>query len=84
MVIGKRWKLDPQAFWRLKEHIAGLRPDLVHSWMFAANTYGFAAARACGVKNLIVGQRCVDPWKSRQQLALDRAWPDDRGPWSCQ
>ena len=71
-IIGKRWKLDPRAFWRLKEHIARLRPDLIHTWMFAANTYGFAAARACGVKNIVVGQRCVDPWKSRLQLALDR------------
>lgn len=72
-VIGKRWKLDPQAFWRLKEHIARLKPDLIHTWMFAANAYGFAAARACGVKNLVIGQRCVDPWKSRPQLAIDRA-----------
>ena len=72
-VIGKRWKLDPQAFWRLKQHVARLQPDLIHTWMFAANTYGFAAARACGVKNLVVGQRCVDPWKSRLQLAVDRA-----------
>jgi glycosyltransferase involved in cell wall biosynthesis len=71
VVIGKRWKLDPQAFWRLKQHVARLRPDLIHTWMFAANTYGFAAARACGVKNLVIGQRCVDPWKSRLQLALD-------------
>jgi glycosyltransferase involved in cell wall biosynthesis len=71
-IIGKRWKLDPQAFWRLKRHIAEVRPDLIHTWMFAANTYGFAAARACGMKNLVVGQRCVDPWKSRLQLALDR------------
>jgi glycosyltransferase involved in cell wall biosynthesis len=46
---------------------------LIHTWMFAANTYGFAAARACGIKNFVVGQRCVDPWKSRLQLALDRA-----------
>jgi glycosyltransferase involved in cell wall biosynthesis len=71
-IIGKRWKLDPGAFWRLKQCIAGLRPHLIHTWMFAANTYGFAAARACGVKNVVVGQRCVDPWKSRLQLALDR------------
>ncbi len=73
VVIGKRWRLDPQAFWRLKEHVAHLKPDLIHGWMFAANTYGFAAARACGVSKFIVGQRCVDPWKSRMQLALDRA-----------
>jgi glycosyltransferase involved in cell wall biosynthesis len=73
VVIGKRWKLDPQAYWRLKAHVAHLRPDLIHTWMFAANAYGFAAARACGMKNLVIGQRCVDPWKSRPQLILDRA-----------
>ncbi len=72
-VIGKRWKLDAGAFWRLKRRLSRLRPDLVHCWMFAANTYGFAAARACGVENVVIGQRCVDPWKSRLQLAADRA-----------
>lgn len=72
-VIGKRWKLDPQSFFRLKETIAKLRPDLVHAWMFAANTYGYAAARAGGVEKFVVGQRCVDPWKSRLQLMIDRA-----------
>lgn len=73
VVIGKRWKLDPQAYWRLKAHVTDIQPDLIHTWMFAANAYGFAAARACGVKNLVLGQRCVDPWKSRLQLTLDRA-----------
>jgi glycosyltransferase involved in cell wall biosynthesis len=73
VVIGKRWKLDPRAFWRLKEHVARLRPDLVHTWMFAANAYGLAAARACGLSNVVIAQRCVDPWKSRLQLAIDRA-----------
>jgi glycosyltransferase involved in cell wall biosynthesis len=72
-IIGKRWKLDPQAFWRLKQFVAELRPDIMHAWMFAANTYGFAAAKVCGVKHFVVGQRCVDPWKSRLQLAFDRA-----------
>jgi glycosyltransferase involved in cell wall biosynthesis len=73
VVIGKRWKLDLQAFWRLKQHVARLQPDLIHTWMFAANTYGFAAGTACGVRKLVVGQRCVDPWKSRLQLVVDRA-----------
>ena len=71
-IIGKRWKLDPQAFWRLKQLVARLRPDLIHTWMFAANTYGFAAARACGITNIVIAQRCVDPWKSRLQLMIDR------------
>lgn len=72
-IIGKRWKLDLGSFSRLKRHIARLRPDLVHTWMFAANTYGYAAARLSGVKKIVIAQRCVDPWKGRGQLALDRA-----------
>jgi glycosyltransferase involved in cell wall biosynthesis len=71
-VIGKPWKLDPRAYWRLKAHIRRLRPDLVHTWLFAANAYGRAAALACGVKCLVAGERCVDPWKSPWQLAIDR------------
>ncbi|MEN6558754.1 MAG: glycosyltransferase [Thermoguttaceae bacterium] len=71
-VIGKRWKFDPMAFWRLRQFVGQWRPELIHAWMFAANTYGFAAARRCGVPHFLVGQRCVDPWKSRLQLAVDR------------
>jgi glycosyltransferase involved in cell wall biosynthesis len=71
-VIGKRWPADPLALWRLQQHVAGLKPDLIHAWMFAANAYGYAAARACGVPHVIVAHRCADPWKSWSQLALDR------------
>ena len=71
-VIGKRWRLDPRACWQLKRHVAALRPDLIHTWMFAANAYGCAAAKAAGVNCLVAGQRCVDPWKGWGQLAVDR------------
>jgi glycosyltransferase involved in cell wall biosynthesis len=71
-VIGKRWRLDPRACWRLNRHVAALRPDLIHTWMFAANAYGYAAAKAAGVSCLVPSQRCVDPWKSWGQLAVDR------------
>jgi glycosyltransferase involved in cell wall biosynthesis len=71
-VIGKPWKLDPRAYWRLRSYIRRLRPDLAHTWLFAANAYGRAAALSCGVKCLVAGERCVDPWKSAWQLAVDR------------
>lgn len=71
-VIGKRWRLDPHALWRLVRHVARLRPDLIHTWMFAANAYGQAAARAAGVDCLVAGQRCVDSWKGSSELAIDR------------
>ena len=71
-LIGKSSKLDPAAFWRLKRHIADLRPDLVHTWLFAANSYGRAAALAVGVRHIVAAERCVDPWKVWHELAIDR------------
>ena len=71
-LIGKRWKLDPLAFARLKKYIGRLRPDLIHTWIFAADAYGRAAGMAAGVKHFVCGLRCVDPWKSGFELAIDR------------
>lgn len=71
-VIGKRGKLDPLAFWRLVHHIRRLQPALVHTWMFAANSYGRAAAIRERVPHLVASERCIDPWKQWHQLAIDR------------
>ena len=71
-VIGKRLKFDPLAYWRLKACVRRVAPDLVHTWLFAANAYGRRAALACGVQHLIASERCVDPWKAGYELAVDR------------
>jgi glycosyltransferase involved in cell wall biosynthesis len=71
-MIGKRWKADPLAYIRLRRHIRALAPDIVHTWLFAANAYGRQAAIAAGVKHIVGGERCVDPWKGAWQLAIDR------------
>jgi glycosyltransferase involved in cell wall biosynthesis len=71
-VIGKRWKFDPLSYLRLRRHIQALKPDIVHTWLFAANAYGRQAANSAGVKHIVAGERCVDPWKSGWQLAIDR------------
>jgi glycosyltransferase involved in cell wall biosynthesis len=70
--IDKQWKLDPAAYWRLRRLLRHLRPDLVHTWLFAANSYGRQAAFACGVPRVIAGERCVDRWKVWHELAIDR------------
>ena len=54
-VIGKRWKLDPLAYGRLRRHIRSLKPDIVHTWLFAANSYGRQAAASAGVKHIVAG-----------------------------
>lgn len=71
-VIGKRGKLDPLAYHKLRRDMRELRPDLVQTWLFAANAYGRAAALSAGVPRIVAGERCVDPWKSWHQLAIDR------------
>lgn len=71
-VIGKRWRLDPQAYWQLRHHVARLRPDLIHTWHSTANAYGHAAARACGVKCMVAGLRRVGPRKAWIEWAVDR------------
>lgn len=71
-LIGKKWKLDPGAYFRLRRLIRQLKPDLVHTWIFAANCYGRKAAFAEGVKIVLAGERCVDRWKVWHELAIDR------------
>jgi len=70
--VEKAWKVDPAAYWRLRKAIRRLAPDLVQTWLFAANSYGRQAARSAGVRRIVASERCVDPWKSWHQLAIDR------------
>ncbi len=76
-VIGKRFKADPFALYRLVGQLRLLRPDVLHTWIFAANAYGRLAARWAGVRTCVVGERCVDLWKNELHFALDR-WLDRR------
>jgi len=71
-VIGKRFKWDPLALGRLQRYLRASRPDLVHTWIFAANVYGRLAARLAGIRSIIVGERCVDLWKTEFHFWLDR------------
>lgn len=71
-LIGKGRKFSPSAFFRLKRTIRRFRPDLVHTWLFAANAYGRKAAIDCGVPSIVCGERCVDPWKRWWHHAIDR------------
>jgi glycosyltransferase involved in cell wall biosynthesis len=71
-LIGKRWKADPLALWKLRRHIQEWKPDLVQTWLFAANSFGRAAALSAGVPRVVASERSVDPWKSGWQFGVDR------------
>jgi len=71
-VIGKRFRADPTAYYRLRRAIRHAAPDVVHTWLFAANAYGRWAARAVKVPVVLASERCVDLWKTPTQFAVDR------------
>lgn len=71
-VIGKRFKADPSAYFRLRREFTKLRPEIVHTWLFAGNSFGRVAARAAKVPRIIGSERCVDPWKTAAHFLIDR------------
>lgn len=71
-MIDKRWKFDPFAWRRVLRLVRELRPDVVQTWLFAANSYGRLAALKAGVPHIIGGERSVDPWKRPHEFFLDR------------
>ena len=71
-VIGKRFKADPSALFRLKRAFESFSPDIVHTWLFAANSFGRVAAKLAGVPTIIASERCVDPWKTMGHFFIDR------------
>jgi glycosyltransferase involved in cell wall biosynthesis len=70
--LNKRMKFDPLALWRLKSLLEAEKPDILHSWIFAANAYGRLVAGKKRRPKVLVSERCVDSWKSPWQLWLDR------------
>lgn len=78
-LLGKRHKLDPLALNRLIRHIREGNFDVVHTWIYAADTYGRVAARAARVPVVVTSEMAVDLWKSKAELKVDRflaRWTD--------
>lgn len=71
-VIGKRFRADPTAYFRLRRLLQRTSPAVAHTWLFAANAYGRQAARSVGVPVVLGSERCVDLWKSPMHFAIDR------------
>src|SRR5262249_5376698 len=71
-VLNKRFKGDPFAWLRLRRLLKKLQPDVLHTWLFAANSYGRLAAGSVPRMPVVVSERCVDSWKAGWQLWLDR------------
>ena len=71
-VIGKRTKFDPSSIFRLRRELQRINPDILHTWLFAANAYGRLCSGIIPKSKIVVSERCVDSWKSGWQIWLDR------------
>jgi len=71
-LLGKRGKVDPRTLRSLKKTLRENSPDILHTWLFAANAYGRLATPKRRSFRTVVSERCVDSWKARWQLWLDR------------
>lgn len=71
-LIGKRFRADPTAYFRLRRWFKQWQGDVVHSWLFAANAYARQAARSAGIKVVLGSERCLDPWKTQLHFVIDR------------
>lgn len=71
-ILHKRFRFDPGTYWKLKRLLRERRPDLLHTWLFAGNAYGRLAAGPTPDFPILVSERCVDVWKARWQLWVDR------------
>jgi glycosyltransferase involved in cell wall biosynthesis len=77
--ISKRHKVDALALGRLIKFLKARKFDVIHTWIFAANTYGRLAAFQAGVPVVVTAEMAVDQWKSTRHLAIDRwlsRWTD--------
>ncbi len=70
--LNQKWKIDPSLVFQLRQCIRTFEPDIVHTWSFAANTYGRLAAIWEGQGHLVAAERSVGRWKQSHQLAVDR------------
>ena len=71
-VLGKRFRFDPLTFVRLRALLKAFQPDVVQSFLFAANSYVRLPGMVPACCRVVVSERCVDSWKSGWQLTLDR------------
>jgi len=71
-LIGKHSRVDPTAYFRLRRWLKEWNGDVVHSWLFAANSYARYAAISVGIPVVLGSERCVDRWKGSLHFSIDR------------
>lgn len=76
-VLHKRFRFDVLTWIRLRRRLHQLKPDIIHSYLFAANAYVRLPGVSPSCSRIVISERCVDSWKAGWQIRMDR-WLADR------
>ncbi len=71
-ILGKQFRFDFRTAVRLRRGLREFQPHIVQSFLFSANTLVRLPGIVPRGTRIIISERCVDTWKSRWQLSLDR------------
>jgi glycosyltransferase involved in cell wall biosynthesis len=71
-ILGKSFRFDPTAALRLRQSLRIFQPHIAQSFLFSANTLVRLPGVVPPACRIIISERCVDSWKSRWQLTIDR------------
>jgi len=73
-VVGKRSRYDLALVWRLAQAIRRHNPDIVHTWLVQANTWGRAACLFLPSRPVVIAsERTINAWLTLHGSLIDRA-----------
>ena len=78
-ILYKRFKFDFSVILRLISLIRREKPDILHTYIFTANSFGRAAGIIGRVRKIIASEHGMDVWKSKFHFLIDRIllhWTD--------
>jgi glycosyltransferase involved in cell wall biosynthesis len=71
-IAGKSFRFDLRTAARLRRGLRNFQPHIIQSFLFSANTLVRLPGLAPPDTRIVISERCVDSWKSRWQLTIDR------------
>lgn len=71
-ILGKRRGIDLRLVWRLWRWLRASKPQIVHTHLFTADTWGRLVARLAGVPLVFSTVHSVNSWQGRVHRLVDR------------
>lgn len=72
IVLRRRFRFDPLLIKQIIRVVKEKRIDIVHTYMFTANSWGTLSSRIAGVPVIINSVRDIEVWKKRHHRFIDR------------